>query len=122
MGQSGPWRRVPESLHDAYMATDFSRKLRALVFLLPILVAACSEKPMAWIRADGRQTDAGLAQLKEIDTLACKGDPTANKKKTDSAISSLLRPTKTNDDGFSACMAELGYLRVPASEASASPK
>jgi hypothetical protein len=113
--------RAPESLHDADMATDFSCKLRALAFLLPLLVTACTE-PMAWIRADGRQTDGGLAQLKEIDTLACQGDPTVNKKEADPAIPSFLRPTKTNDDRFAACMTARGYRRVPASEASASPK
>jgi hypothetical protein len=75
---------------------------------------------MAWIRADGRQTDAGLAQLKEIDLLACQGDPTASKKEADSIIPATLRMKKSNDDGFAACMAKRGYVRVPASRTSAS--
>jgi len=112
--------RAPESLHAADMAKEFSRKLRAPVFLLAILLAACSE-PMAWVRADGR-TDSGLAQLKEIDILACRGDATTKTSGADSVIPAPLRQKKSDDGGFAACMAARGYSRVPASEAGAASR
>ena len=120
MGSTVAVTRAPESLHAADMAKDVSRNLRAPVFLLAILLAACSE-PMTWIRADGRM-DRGLAQLEEIDILACHGDETGKTSGADSVIPAPLRLKKSDADGFAACMAARGYSRVPVSEADAASR
>jgi hypothetical protein len=114
-GSSGP-----ENTNRRMMSPMTKDKLRRLVCFLPILLAACSE-PMAWIRTDGRPMDGGLAQLKEIDTLACRGGESEKKGDADSVLSAL-RLKKTDDGAFATCMAARGYLRVPLSGANAASR
>src|SRR5271169_289576 len=100
----------------------------------PFLRVGCAHAPppppLVWIRTDGQRSNAALAQQAEIDTTICAGD-------SQRVNLSSLTPVETNKyswgldnrveaqrsqaklDAMKGCMAEKGYLLVPADQADA---
>ncbi len=108
--------------------------MRNWVFFACLALCACAHAPppMAWVRTDGQQatSNPALMQQGEIDRTICAGDTQrtnlgsltpveVNKWSVGLNANVEAQRSQAQLDSMKGCMAEKGYLLVPADQAEA---
>ena len=101
-----------------------------LVALAALVVGCATQQKMTWVRTDGQsgRANPALAQQFEVDKTICTGEtqkanmsatPNYNAGGVIGAIQAGVERNNQNTDVAKGCMAQRGYMYVPADQAEA---